>query len=264
MQPISMKYFECGLLITFCIVLFRYEPASVSRYTIEPEVEGEEPSKTLHNKLANTFHDRIQVLYELEDLMSSHHWLQQREIGRIRDIPILNSKRLPSPLGIYFERDFQLYPDEEFSLTFEGSWCHEKDRYGDNRCNVRWGDSINVIVNRTMDHKLEEGDEYSISFVTTLGPVVLSRKHFSCNACRNNLEAPCDMPESYFLIHGFPVDVVDCPAQRQEMYFQNFTVKTSPFNLMLGTVGLNVTAQIKNAGKTKMKLQFYVKVGYGP
>jgi len=127
---------------------------------LSKRISLEEPS--------SIFYAGIKLWDELENAFSSHSWLKNRANGLNAEIPVplLNLSTLGH--GIYFERDFSIFPNETFSLSFNGGRCFHRDKFGDNKCEFRWKDKINVSMDRDIDHILEEGDEYSISIIVSI------------------------------------------------------------------------------------------------
>jgi len=242
-----MRTFEHLLSILHVSLLLSHGTSAVSKH-----ISLEEPS--------NVFYAGLKLWDELEDAVSSHSWLRNRANGLNAKIPVPLLKSSTFGSGIYFERDFSVFPNETFSLSFNGGRCLHRDKFGDNKCEFRWKDKINVSMDRSIDHILQEGDEYTISIISSLGGIPFYWRNYSCSACSTELPKACTIPSSLLHIHGLPIRIRDCPARTVEHISEQFKIKPQTFNLFPGTVAINVTATVRNGQETKMKLHYYVKM----
>jgi len=128
------------ILLIFILTLssaFAIENQKLLRKGSESSLRPWEKSQTLELLV-----EHINQIYEQEIVSNVQNTTEACTI----------SERSPerSP-GIYIEREM-MWPDgQTFEIFFDEEKCMERDEYGDNLCAYKWGDDINVTVNRVKD-----------------------------------------------------------------------------------------------------------------
>eukprot|EP00586_Coscinodiscus_wailesii_P004864 CAMPEP_0172483420 /NCGR_PEP_ID=MMETSP1066-20121228/10439_1 /TAXON_ID=671091 /ORGANISM="Coscinodiscus wailesii, Strain CCMP2513" /LENGTH=282 /DNA_ID=CAMNT_0013247299 /DNA_START=85 /DNA_END=933 /DNA_ORIENTATION=- len=189
-----------------------------------------------------------------------------------RSLGLFNRKR-----GITFKHsvavnDLMANETLHYSLDFDGDYCKDSDKYGDNDCYFGWGSTMSATLSPNIVLYVDEGLEVELDLeIFAYGTIPISQWSSSCHLCSESGEEVCsfDPPDALSALSALiPFADVEFP-QYACPYMVNNTKELEvsedlPDESPLGSfVTLLIQGHISlkdEIGDTKFKVKFSIDV----